>query len=55
MICVGTRVEVLLPDHSWESGLVEYEHADGTYSILTEFGDVLPSVSRAQIRVVGNY
>ena len=55
MICVGTRVEVLLPDHSWESGLVEYEHADGTYSILTEFGDVLPSVSRAQIRVLGNY
>lgn len=52
---VGTRMECLMPDHSWEAGLVEYEHPDGTYSIVTEQGEVLPSVSRAQIRVLSNY
>ena len=52
---VGIRVECLLPDHSWETGIVEYEHPDGSYSILTENGDILPSVSRAQIRALSSY
>ena len=40
--------------HFRSMGLVEFEHDDGTYSVLLDEGDVVPNVPRSRLRAIGN-
>jgi len=47
----GTDVQCRVRGHSdWLSGVIEYEHDDGTYSIILEHGEVVSHVPRSNIR-----
>ena len=47
---IGAAVEAMNADSRWSAGLVDYEHDDGTYSVLLDNGDVLSYVPRAKLR-----